>query len=107
MGVAPGRLDLEVRGRQLSIQPPDSAPRVGERATLLARPEAIILDVSSDGYPGRVCRVAYLGPVVEYDVEVTGAVLSLTQYHPREVYPVGTEVRVQLVKEALYLLPKE
>jgi len=31
--------------------------------------------------------------------------LCLTQYDPRHVYPVGAEVRVQLVTEALYLLP--
>lgn len=34
-------------------------------------------------------------------------VVVLTQYDPREVYPVGTEVRVQLVKDTLYLLPDE
>jgi hypothetical protein len=50
--------------------------------------------------------VAYLSPTVEYEVEVTGAVLVLTQYDPGMVYPVGAEVHVQLVKEALYLLPK-
>lgn len=105
--VSPGRLDLEVLGRTLSIQPSDGAPRVGEHATLLVRPEAIILDRSGDGYPGRVRRTAYLGPIVEYDVEVTGAALVLTQYDPREVYPVGTEVHVQLLKDALYLLPKQ
>jgi hypothetical protein len=74
---------------------------------LLVRPEAIMLDRDGDGYLGRVCRTAYLGPIVEYDVEVPGAVLSLTQYDPRQVHPVGTEVHVQLVKDALYLLPKE
>jgi iron(III) transport system ATP-binding protein len=107
VGVAPGRLDLDVLGRQISIQPPDGTLGVGEHATLLARPESIMLDVSGDGYPGRVCRVAYLGPMVEYDVEAAGVTLVLTQYDPRTVYPVGTEVRVKLVAEALYLLPKE
>ena len=81
--------------------------RIGERATLLARPEAILLHSHGDGYAGRVRRTAYLGPIVEYDVEVTDIVLSLTQYDPRQVYAVGTEVRVQLVTEALYLLPQE
>jgi hypothetical protein len=107
VGAFPGHLDLEVLGRSLSIQLSDGAPHVGERATLPVRPEAMILDRGGDGYPGRVCRTAYLGSIVEYDVEVTGAVLSLTQHDPRQVYPVGTEVRVQLVKDALYLLPDE
>jgi iron(III) transport system ATP-binding protein len=107
VGVAPGRLDLNVLGHQLSIDMPDVVPCVGEYATLLARPEAILLDVGGEGYPGRVSRVAYLGPVVEYEVDVAGEALVITQYDPGEVYPVGAEVRVRLVKEALYLLPKE
>jgi iron(III) transport system ATP-binding protein len=107
MSVAPGRLDLNVLGRQLSIQPPNEVLRVGECATLLARPEAVRLDVGDEGYPGQVSRAAYLGPTVEYEVEVAGEVLVLTQYDPGEIYPVGAEVHVQLVKEALHLLPKE
>jgi iron(III) transport system ATP-binding protein len=107
VGAFPNRLDLQVLGRTFSIESPDGAPRVGEHATLLVRPEAIIIDRNGDGYMGHVRRTAYLGAIVEYDVEVIGTVLSLTQYDPREVYPVGTEVSVQLVKDALYLLPEE
>jgi len=106
VGVSPGRLDLEVLGRPLSIPPSAGAHRIGEHAMLLARPEAILLERNGDGYPGRVRRTAYLGPIVEYDVDVASMVLSLTQYDPRQVYPVGTEVSVQLVTEALYLLPQ-
>ena len=106
LAVSPGRLDLDVLGRPLSICAPDSVPRIGERVTLLARPEAIRLDGSGAGYPGRVCRTAYLGPIVEYDVDVAGTLLTLTQYDPRQVRPVGSAVHVQLVTAALYLLPK-
>jgi iron(III) transport system ATP-binding protein len=108
VGVSPGgRLDLEVLGRILSLPLPDNTPHVGERTTLLVRPEASLIERSGDGYPGRVRRTSYLGPVVEYEVDVAGVALVLTQYAPRQVYPVGIEVRVQLVTEALYLLPKE
>ncbi len=106
LGVSPGRLDLDVLGRPLSLCAPDRALRVGERVTLLARPEAVLLDGSGDGYPGRVCRTAYLGPIVEYDVDVAGTLLTLTQYDPRQVHSVGSEVHVQLVAEALYCLPE-
>jgi iron(III) transport system ATP-binding protein len=107
VGAAPDRLDLNVLGRPLSIQPPDEVLGVCDYATLLARPEAVRLDVGDEGYPGRVSRAAYLGPIVEYEVQVSGKALVLTQYDPSEVYPVGAEVQVQLVREALYLLPKE
>jgi iron(III) transport system ATP-binding protein len=103
--VTPGRLDLMVLGRSLRMQPSNEVLRVGECVTLLARPETVHLNVGEDGYPGRVTRAAYLGPIVEYEVEVAQEVLSLTQSDPAEVYPVGTEVHVQLVQEALYLLP--
>ncbi len=107
VSASPGGLDLDVLGHTLSIPRPEVAPRIGERVVLLARPEAIILDRSGDGYPGRVRRTAYLGPIVEYDVDVADVVVTLTQYDPREVYAVGTEVRVRLITETLYLLPKE
>ena len=108
VGTSPkGHLDLEVLGRVLRLPLPHPPPGVGERVTLLARPEAILVAHSGDGYAGCIRRTAYLGPVVEYDIDVAGTVLVATQYDPRQVYPVGTEVRVQLVTETLYLLPKE
>jgi ABC-type Fe3+/spermidine/putrescine transport system ATPase subunit len=95
-----------VFGRPLSVPSANGIYRVGESATLLVRPEAILLlERSGEGYPGRVRRTAYLGPLVEYDIDVADMALCLTQYDPRHVYPVGAEVRVQLVTEALYLLP--
>jgi iron(III) transport system ATP-binding protein len=108
VGASPeGGLDLEVLGRVLRLPVPDSPSHPDEHVTLLARPEAILVARSGDGYTGYVCRTAYLGPVVEYDIDVAGVVLAATQYDPREVYAVGTEVRVQLVTEALYVLPQE
>jgi iron(III) transport system ATP-binding protein len=101
------QLDLDVLGHTISVHQPDGTYSVGERAVLLVRPEAISLDRGSDGYIGRVLYMAYLGPVVEYNVEVSGTHLSVTQHNPREVYPVGSEVSVRLAEDALYLLPKE
>jgi iron(III) transport system ATP-binding protein len=105
-GVSSDHLDLEVLGRRLNLPSAHGVYRVGELATLLVRPEAILLmERSGEGYPGCVRRTADLGPLVEYDVAVADMALALTQYDPRQVYPVGTEVRVQFVPEALYLLP--
>jgi iron(III) transport system ATP-binding protein len=102
-----GSLDLEVFGRVLRLPVPDNPSHPGEHVTLLSRPEAILVARSGDGYTGYVRRTAYLGSVVEYDIDVAGVVLAATQYDPREVYAVGTEVHVQLVTEALYVLPQE
>src|SRR5512145_2930129 len=77
VGTSPeGDLDLEVFGRVLRLPVPDSPSHPGESVTLLARPEAILVARSGDGYRGYVCRTAYLGSVVEYDVDVAGVVLA-------------------------------
>jgi ABC-type Fe3+/spermidine/putrescine transport system ATPase subunit len=107
VGVADGHLDLMVLGRPLSLPPGDEARRVGESATLLARPEAVRFGAGKEAYPGRIARAAYLGPTVEYEVDVAGETLLLTQYDPESIHGIGTEVQVKLVTEALYLLPKE
>jgi ABC-type Fe3+/spermidine/putrescine transport system ATPase subunit len=106
VGVTADHLDLEVLGRPLSVPSANGVYRIGEAAKLLVRPEAMLLvERGSEGYPGHVRRTAYLGPLVEYDVDVADTTLCLTQYDPRQVYPVGTEVWVQFVTEALYVLP--
>jgi iron(III) transport system ATP-binding protein len=106
LGLSAEGLDLDVLGRPLSLCPPPTySPRPGERLTLLARPEAILVDDSGAGYPGRVCRTAYLGPLIEYDVEVAGTMLTLTQYDPRHVYPAGSVIHVRLAGAALHILP--
>jgi iron(III) transport system ATP-binding protein len=102
-----GLLDCEVLGGMLSLPPPDMGPSPGESRTILARPEAIVVARHGDGYAGVVRRTAYLGAIVEYEVDVAGVSLISTQYDPRELYAVGTEVRVQLLTEMLYLLPQE
>ena len=93
-------------GLALSVPSASGVYRVGAPATLLVRPEAILRsERGSDGYPGRIRRTAYLGPLVEYDVDVADTVLCLTGIVLRQVYPVGTAVCVRLMTEALYVLP--
>ncbi|GIW09639.1 MAG: polyamine-transporting ATPase [Dehalococcoidia bacterium] len=80
---------------------------VGERALLVARPEAVRLVHEREAFTGTVRRAAFLGPLVAYEVEVAGCSLSVVDpdARPGRWYPPGSEARLGLIPEALTLLP--
>jgi iron(III) transport system ATP-binding protein len=74
--------------------------------TVVVRPEAIELH-DDEGLPGTIRRVAYLGAVIDYDVEVAGQIASVLVYDPRRkaLRAEGSAVKLQFVENGLYLLP--
>ena len=54
--------------------------------TVVVRPEAVELH-DDEGLPGIVRRVAYLGAVIEYDVEAAGQMVAVTVYDPAPQVP--------------------
>lgn len=89
--------------------PASAAPlRVGATAAVLVRPETVRLHPEANGVSGTVRRTTYLGPAVEYDVEVAGELLAVVDTDPLrpEIYPEGRTVGVSFLNEALYLLPE-
>ena len=90
----------------------------GGEALLLLRPESIRVTTAADGVlaeatqqslrlPARVKHSAYLGSVVEYEIELQGQPLLAVRHDPSEehLYPAGTEVAVELLRSNLFLLP--
>ncbi len=53
-------------------------------------------------------RSAYLGNVVEYDLEIAGQLLTVAEHDPRhgQVHPEGATVPVRLLEDVLYVLPE-
>jgi len=86
---------------------PDTPRRAGEQATLVVRPDAIRLTEEAGQFAGVVHRSTYLGSQVEYVVEVAGQSLIVVESDPRHVtvYPPGAQVGVNLLVEAIYVLP--
>ena len=74
---------------------------------LLLRPEAVEFG-AENGVRGIVRRAAYLGSVIDYDVEVGGNVISVMVYDPRRkaLRQEGEEVSLGIIAEATYLLAK-
>jgi ABC-type Fe3+/spermidine/putrescine transport system ATPase subunit len=73
----------------------------------VVRPEAIQVVPQGGQYRGTVRWASYLGSLVEYQIEVAGQTLAVTDTDPRHtvVYPQGQEVGVQFLDDCIYVLP--
>ena len=85
----------------------DFAPQ--DRVTLIVRPEMIRIKKSGELFDGTIRRAAYLGDVIEYDVEVNGELLTGVETDPyvMEMFPVGEMVTVGFAEGCLQVLPAE
>jgi len=102
-----GQIVLDALGATLTA-PTTSAFTPGEKVTLVMRPEMVEIDSPQAHVEGIVRRSAYLGNVIEYDVEVGGQLLSLVEHDPRHVtiHSEGQPVKVRFLEDCLYVLPK-
>ena len=103
-----GQLVLDALGATLMALAPTSEIHAGETVTLVVRPEMVEIDSPQAHTEGIVRRAAYLGNVIEYDVEVGGQLLALAERDPRRVtiHPEGQPVKVRFLEDCLYVLPK-
>ena len=107
-----GQLVVEALGVTLTVPAPTVPFRPGEAVTLVARPEMIELvdnAIRNTQYiPGVVRRAAYLGNVIEYEVEVGGMRLALIERDPRraDIHPEGQEIGLRFLEDCLYVLPQ-
>ncbi len=118
LGCEDGRLEVGALGARLGLPAAGRSYQAGEPVTLLIRPEMAEISALA-GYPaaevdspapgtahGIVRRAAYLGHVVEYDVEVAGQMLALVEHDPRRaaVHPEGRPVAVRFLEDCLYVM---
>jgi iron(III) transport system ATP-binding protein len=102
---------VEALGQLLSVpRPNEQALTAGQPVRLVVRPEAIRVVEQGGQYRGVVHWASYLGSLVEYDIEVAGQHLGITEADPRQtatIYTPGREVSVQLLEDCIYILPAE
>ncbi len=88
----------------------EGAGKPGNTASLLLRPESIVVrPTASDASPplgATVLRTFYLGSLAEYELDLNGQRLFAVRHDPsaEHLYPAGTRVALELLKENLYLL---
>ena len=107
-GINGDTVALEVFGKTLTVPIPEEQLNNGQSVKLVLRPEAIrVVEQGVGQYQGIVRWFSYLGSSVEYEVEVAGQNLAITDSDPRHtfIYPQGHPVGVQMLEDCLYILP--
>jgi iron(III) transport system ATP-binding protein len=77
--------------------------------TLIVRPEMIRIKKTGESFKGIIRRAVYLGDVIEYDVEVSGQLLTglETDPHVLNLFPEGEQVTVGFAEGCIQVLPGE
>lgn len=98
---------VNVWGKTLTVPKPDTSVTQGQTVRMVLRPEAIQVVEQGGQYQGTVRWASYLGSLVEYQVDVSGQQLFITDTDPRHtvVHPQGHQVGVQILEDCLYILP--
>jgi len=80
-----------------------------EVVTLIIRPEMIRIKKAGELFKGIIRRAVYLGDVIEYDVEVSGQLLTglETDPHVLKLFPEGEQVTVGFAEGCIQVLPGE
>ena len=103
-----GHLVFDSLGTTLTVPAAETVVEPGDSAIMVVRPEMVEIDSPDAHVEGIVRRSAYLGHMIEYEVEVGGQLLSLVENDPRRdvIHSEGQPVRVRFLEECLYILPK-
>lgn len=104
-----GKLTVKVFGESLLLTHITRDFRPQEAVTLIIRPEMVRIKKSGELFKGLIRRAVYLGDVIEYDVEVNGALLTGLETDPyvMEPFPVGEQVTVGCAEGCIQVLPGE
>jgi len=80
-----------------------------QAVTLIVRPEMVRIKPTGEPFQGVIRRAVYLGDVIEYDVEVSGQLLTglETDPHILDLFPEGKQVTVGFAEGCIQVLPGE
>ncbi len=102
-------LDVKVLEQPLTLKNVRREFKVGEAVVLIVRPEMVRIKKSGETYNGTIRRAAYLGDVIEYDVEVKGQIITGVEHDPyvMELFSEGEEISVSFAEGTIQVLPAE
>ncbi len=101
-----GDLRVNVYGQVVRLSKVKDSFSEGKKLTLIARPEMIEVMPKGD-LAGVVRRASYLGNLVDYDIEVSGQLLTAVDTHPGQtsIYTEGETVGLNLLSDCIHILP--
>ncbi len=100
---------INALGKVLQVQKARHDFTPGQPVTLIIRPEIVQVQQNGGGYEGTIKRAVYLGNLVEYEVDVSGQVISGVETDPThmEVLPAGSKVSVRFPEALIQAIPME
>jgi len=104
-----GKLTVKSLGETITLLNVERKFQVGDAVILIVRPEMIRIKKTGGIYKGIVRRAVYLGDVIEYDVEVSGQLITGVETDPyvMELFPEGEQVTVSFAEGCIQVLPEE
>ncbi len=109
--VSSSLVTIEIYGKKFTINYQERKLEPENKVLVITRPESIkIKQEENADFFGLVSRATYLGPTVEYEVDINkGVKISIIDYSPKQnnIYREGEKVGITLLPEHLYILPRE
>lgn len=107
VGRQDGSLLVEAFGKPLALTGVKETYPTGSQVTLVVRPEMMRVQQDAPVFKGRVCRAAYLGDSIDYDIELGGQVLTAVETDPlkMQLFPEGMEVGIDFCNECIHVIP--
>lgn len=104
-----GRLVVKSLGEVLQLSNVQRKFHTGEDVSLIVRPEMVSIKKNGEQYKGVIKRAVFLGDVIEYDVEVSGQLITGLETDPNimVLFPEGEEVTVGFAIGCIQVLPVE
>ena len=99
------RMHVAMLGTELSL-PASCAASRAENMVCMIRPESLLIE-KNGAIPAKVLRWVYLGQVIQYVLDIFGESVTVVDYrhHIHGIFGEGEELRLNLMENALRLLP--
>jgi iron(III) transport system ATP-binding protein len=104
--VQKGVVEITTLGKTVKLTHCRGEFKPKQKVSLIIRPEMVAIRKSGGLFKGIVRRAVYLGDVIEYDVEVSGLLITGTETDPsrQELFLEGSTVTVDLSRDCIQLL---
>jgi iron(III) transport system ATP-binding protein len=99
-------LEITTLGKTIKLANVRGEFKAKDKITLIIRPEMVTVRKSGGFFTGIIRRAVYLGNIIEYDIEVSGLLITGTETDPsrQQLFTEGSEVTVDLAKDCMQVL---
>jgi iron(III) transport system ATP-binding protein len=104
-----GALLVDTFGLPLKLSGVQDHYPLGTGVTLMVRPEMVKVRQDASRFKGIVRQAVFLGDSIDYDIEVTGQVLTAVETNPlqMQIFPEGAEVGVDFYEDCIHIIPED